>query len=303
MILTYRHLEQIQALARYKSFAKASRSLHLSQPALSRSISTLEDQLEVKLFDRHHNNVAPTLFGNYILDKGVLLLQEMKLLHRDLRLLRDNQAGEIHVGSGPFPAEMFIGDALAEFHSTYPYLNIHVTVDMTPQLLHALRERTLDLFVSDTRMIMQEADLEMVSLKQRQAYFCCNKNHPLSVLKGVGVKEVLDYPLATMWLPESVVAMLRNLSGANLSEITELPHGVIKCDNFGILLRIISTTNAIGISCEEVVNKSYYGGDIQFLPIRLPEFMTHYGIVSLKGCTQPPAMAFLNRCIVSSAGE
>ena len=34
----------------------------------------------------------------------------------------------------------------------------------------------------------------------------------------------------------------------------------------------------------------------------LPEFMTHYGIVSLKGCAQPPAMAFLNQCIVSSAG-
>jgi DNA-binding transcriptional LysR family regulator len=302
MILTYRHLEQIQALAAFKSFARASRHLHLSQPALSRSIATLEAQLEVKLFDRHHNNISPTLFGKYILEKGVLLLQEMKLLHRDLRLLRDNQAGEIHIGSGPFPAEMFIGDALAEFHSTYPKLNIHVTVDMTPKLLRSLRERMLDLFVSDTRMIMQETDLEMVSLKQRQAYFCCRKDHPLTVMKGIGVEEVFEYPLATMWLPESVVAMLRKISGANLSEITDLPHGVIKCDNFGILLRIISATNAIGISCEEVISKSCYGGDIIFLPIRLPEFMTHYGIVSLKGCTRPPAMAFLNQCIVSSAG-
>lgn len=301
MILTYRHLEQIKALADFKSFAKASRYLHLSQPALSRSISTLEAQLEVKLFDRHHNNVSPTLFGKYILEKGILLLQEMKLLHRDLHLLRDNQAGEIHIGSGPFPAEIFIGDALAEFHSNYPKINIHMAVDMTPQLLRSLRERVLDLFVADTRMIMQEEDLEIVDLDQRQTYFCCNKNHPLFDKKRVGVKEILEYPLATMWLPKSVLTMLRKISEINFSEITDFPCGVIKCDNFSILFKIISSTNAVGISCEEVINKSYYKDGIKTLPIVLPEFITHYGIVSLKGCTQPPAIEFLNQCIIASA--
>lgn len=303
MALTYRNIEQIQILAQFKSFAKASRHLHLSQPALSRSISNVEEQLGVRIFDRRHNNVTPTLFGKHILEKGIPILQELRLLQRDLHLLRDNQAGEIHIGCGPFPAEMFIGDALARFHSTYPKLDLHVTVDKTPQLLRSLRERSLDLFVADTRMILHEDDLEIVNLKQHQAFFCCSSNHHLSTIETVEVKDVLEYPLATMWLPTSVIATLHKIYGISSPELTDLPCSVIKCDNFSILLKIISSTNAIGISSEEIIDKFYHKERIKLLPITIPEFMTHYGIVSLKGCTQPPAIENLNRCIQKAADD
>lgn len=303
MMITHRHLEQTQALAQFRSFAKASRHLHLSQPALSRSISNLEDQLGVKLFDRKHNNVTPTLFGKYILEKGEHVLQELKLLNRDLRLLRDNQAGEISLGCGPFPAELFIGDALSCFHSAYPKLDIHVKVDTTSKLLKLLRERMLDLFIADTRMIMQEKDLEIVNFRPKQTYFCCSKKHPLAKLKKLGIKEVIEYPLATMSLPTVVVTMLQEISGIDIFNTADLPYGFIQCDNFSILLNIISSTNAIGISCEEVVDRSMYKNDIVFLPIRFAEFMTHYGAVSLKGCTHPPAIDFLHQCISEAANH
>lgn len=301
MITSYRHLEQIKTLAELKSFAKASRHLHLSQPALSRSILNLENQLGVKLFDRRHNNVTPTLFGKFLLERASGLLQEFKLLNRDLHLLRDNQAGEIHIGCGPFPAEMFIGDAVAEFHSTYPKLDIHITVDMTPKLVESLRKRALDVFVADTRMILEEDDLEITNLRQRRAYFCCKKDHPLTNKEKISLHDVLTYPLATMWLPTAVVSMLRNMSGINLSEITDWPCGVIKCDNFSILWNIVNATNALTISNAEIVNKSRFRDNFTFLPLILPEFVTHFGIVSLKNCTQPPAIEYLQQCVSEAA--
>ena len=300
MVTNYRHLEQIKTLAALKSFAKASRQLNLSQPALSRSILNLEDQLGVKLFDRQHNNVTPTVFGKFLVDRGEYLLQELKLLNRDLHLLRDNQAGEIHLGCGPFPAEIFIGEAVAKFHSTYPKLDIHITVDMTPRLLTSLRERTLDVFVADTRMILEE-DLEITHVKQKRAYFCCSQKHPLAKKKNISLQDILAYPLATMWLPPAVISMLNNIAGINLSDITDWPCGAIKCDNFSILLNIVNATNAITISTEAVINKSRFKDSFTFLPLILPEFVTHFGIVSLKNCTLPPAIEALHQCLKDAA--
>lgn len=301
MALTYRQIEQILALAQYKSFAKASRHLHLSQPALSRSISNLEDQIGVKIFDRKHNNVSPTLFGRHILERGGPLLKELKLLQRDLQLLKDNQAGEINFGCGPFPAEMFVGEAVAKFHSTYPKIDIDIAVVMTLQLLKSLRDRSLDLFVADTRMILQEDDLEITNLRQRQAYFCCKNNHPLTTKETISLEDIFEYPLATMWLPATVISMLQNMSAHNFSTITDWPCGVIKCDNFSILWNIVSSTNALTISCEDILNKSIYKENLTFIPLILSEFNTHFGIVSLKDCTQPPAIEYLKKCINEAA--
>lgn len=301
MDLTYRHIEQIKMLHQVKSFARASRLLNLSQPALSRSISNLEERLGVRLFDRKHNDVTPTLFGRYILDKGENLLQELKLLNRDLHLLRDNQIGEIHVGCGPFPAEMFIGQALATFHGRYPKLDLQVRVGMTPELLGLLRERSLDVFVADTRTIEQEKDLEIRLFPQIQTYFCCSKKHPLCKMNDLSVKDVCQYPLAVMWFPESIFLMLEKLSGIKMVASSELPCGIIRCDNFTILLDIIDSTDAVGIACPQVIDKSGHKDQIHFLPMRFPEFMTQYGAVSLKGHTPPPAIDFLTQCMEDAA--
>lgn len=164
MTITLRHLEQIEALTKFKSFAKAASHLHISQPALSRSISVLEDHLGIKIFDRLPGNISLTVFGKRIIQKGNLVLQDMRVLQRDLNLLREIQTGEINIGCGPFTAETFIGEALAAFHVTYPNINVKVTVDMTPQLLPLLKSRTLDLFVAETRGILHEQNLDIIPL-------------------------------------------------------------------------------------------------------------------------------------------
>ena len=87
MELTFRHLQQIEVLARHGNFAKAAQNLDISQPALSRSISTLEGQLGVRLFDRSKREVVATVFGEHILKRGGPVLQDMVLMERDLRLL------------------------------------------------------------------------------------------------------------------------------------------------------------------------------------------------------------------------
>jgi len=255
----------------------------------------------MKFFDRIHGNISPTVFGEQIIQKGILVLQDMRVLHEDLNLLQEIQKGEINIGCGPFPAETFIGDALAAFHAIHPNININVTVDMTPRLLSLLKDRVLDLFVADTRSITKEHDLDITSLDQQQAYFCCRTNHPLVSRQSPTVQEILDFPIALMWIPDDIISLLSEMSGIRLSKMSDLAHGVIQCNNFKILLNIISNTNAIGIVSRKVVSQSYYEDDITLLPLKLPGFKTQYGIVKNKRYSQSPAVKLLYVNITEAA--
>lgn len=301
MTITIRHLEQIEALTRFNSFAKAARHLHISQPALSRSISVLENQLGVKIFDRLPGNLLLTVFGQRILQKGNLILQDVRVLHRDLDLLREIQTGEINIGCGPFTAETFIGEALAAFHVTHPNINVQVTVDMTPQLLPLLKGRTLDLFVAETRDILTVQDLDITPLNQQQGHFCCRTGHPLSSKQTLTVREILNFPMAVMWLPDAFISLLNKTSGMSLSNMSDFPHGVIQCNNFKILFDIISSTDAIGITSQRVLDKTFHKNTITLLKQTLIDFQTHYGIVKNNRCSQPPAVDLLELNIIEAA--
>ena len=76
MPLDLRLLESAIALAHHRSYARASKALHVSQPTLSRSIAGLEDSLGVRLFDRGRGGVDPTPFGRLLLERGAALLAD-----------------------------------------------------------------------------------------------------------------------------------------------------------------------------------------------------------------------------------
>ena len=63
MTIDIRLLRQVLALSKHRNFARAAEALHISQPALSRSIAGLEQSLGVQLFDRTSAGVEPTIFG------------------------------------------------------------------------------------------------------------------------------------------------------------------------------------------------------------------------------------------------
>ena len=65
MTIDIRHIRQVEALARHKNFARAARELGMTQPGLSRAIQSLENALDVRLFDRNSREISPTVYGQH----------------------------------------------------------------------------------------------------------------------------------------------------------------------------------------------------------------------------------------------
>lgn len=300
MNISLRHLQQIVALAGKRSFAKAAQQLNISQPALSRSIALLEDQLGVKLFDRSKREVVPTVFGKHILQRGKPVLQDMQMLERDLNLLQGLESGELVIGSGPFPAEISVGKAVALFSKNYPRVNVRIIIDRTPSLLTRLRNRELDILVADTRMIKDASELEINLLAKQQGYFCCRTGHPLTEKKQLDLKDIFSYPQAVMWFPKVLLNSMASKAGLQLNDVTDLPCAVLQCDYLKVLFEIVIGSDAVGLITRSILDNSILKQQLILLPISLPELNTHYGMVSLSRYSQSPVVQMFQQYMIET---
>jgi Transcriptional regulator len=99
--MNLRQLEHVVALAEEGSFARAAVRVHLSQPALSRSIQAIEEHLDMVLFDRSTREVRITPAGQTVVQRARKVLFEARCLLRDVDLLKSHDLGSVNFGSGP----------------------------------------------------------------------------------------------------------------------------------------------------------------------------------------------------------
>jgi len=96
MAIDIRHIRQAEPLARHGNFARAAQELRMTQPDLSRAIKSLQNVLDVQLFDRNIREITPTVYGQHILDFGKTLLRDANRLESDLELLKEGERGIGH---------------------------------------------------------------------------------------------------------------------------------------------------------------------------------------------------------------
>ena len=107
-------LTHAMAVASHGNFRRAAESLNMSQPALSRSIAKLEKYLGAMIFDRQSDGVTTTIFGEALLSRGNIILNETEELERRVTILRRLDAGRFSVSLAPAPAGLSGPLAIAE---------------------------------------------------------------------------------------------------------------------------------------------------------------------------------------------
>ena len=105
-MIKLQQLAHALALGRHGNFHRAAAAQHLSQPALSRSIQSLEEGLGVPLFDRQSAAVTPTLYGEALLRRAAVIIEEAEELEREIRLLQGIETGTFTVAMGAYASEL-----------------------------------------------------------------------------------------------------------------------------------------------------------------------------------------------------
>jgi DNA-binding transcriptional LysR family regulator len=286
MALEIQQLRQVVALAEHRSFVRAAAALHISQPALSRSIQAVERELGNRLFVRASAGVVPTDMGRLYIERARDLLRMADELQAEALGHAALNAGRVDVGGGPFPTSSFLGQAAARFIERFPRVAVRLHAGNWDDLVHPLRSRTLDFFVAETSLLTRELDLEVVTLPVRHPiYFIARTGHPLTQRAGaLRAAEIFEWPFATpSRIPPRV---LEPMLAAQREAVArqEMPHPfpAIECNGLEPLKRMVVTSDLVTATILPCIAEELEQGTLQLLGT---ESWMHlqYGIISLRG--------------------
>lgn len=173
------HLQAFVAIADSGSFSAAAEHLHLTQPAISKRIALLEDQVKAPLFDRIGRQIALTQAGNLLLGKAKTILNEVRAAQRAIADLTGEVNGKLSIATSHHLGLHYLPSYLREFSTKYPdvKLDLHF-LDSE----HAYNEILLGRFdiAIITLALEQEARINSNLLWQDQLRFVASPTHPLA---------------------------------------------------------------------------------------------------------------------------
>lgn len=288
--MTLVQLRHFIALAELGSFVKAAKNQFVTQPALSRSIRALEDELGQALFDRVGRRTELTAFGTNLRDKAKQLLLDASNLRDSARAAPATLSGHLRVGLSSGPGALLTLPLLLQSAHEYPQLHLTLSRGSPDLMLHALRARLLDAIVVDTRALRPAADLNISLLTEMSASFMCRAAHPLAGLqRPLAFQDLLDYPMASTPLSDEVARALTEQYGnaANPDELVTL-----RCDDIQSLIEVVQCSDAILLA----INVA--GRDLVRLNVAPALRATaRFGLITLAQRAEAPAMPMLRQCM------
>jgi len=148
-----RHLKYFLAVAEDLHFRKAADKLFISQPGLSKQIKILEDDLGVKLFERHNRKVKLTKTGEYLKEAVAKNLKNLDSILSHARLLDDGVEGSLKFGYVGSAMQEEIPKLLLEFSKSHPNVIFSLNEMDNNKQIKALLEQDIDLgFVRISRV-------------------------------------------------------------------------------------------------------------------------------------------------------
>jgi DNA-binding transcriptional LysR family regulator len=186
-----RQLRYFVTLAEQLHFARAAELLHLTQPALSQQIKALEDDLDVRLFDRTKRKVTLTEAGSYFLQEAQLTLNQAERAQTVARRVARGQLGSLRVGY--VPSAVFSGilsQIASEFRQHAPEIQLLLEEMLGPEQLIKLAAGTIDAGIIRLPIDHELPHLEAKVLIKERMVIAIREDHALARLKQIPVADL-----------------------------------------------------------------------------------------------------------------
>ncbi|MEK8130628.1 LysR family transcriptional regulator [Paenibacillus filicis] len=188
-----RKLHYFAEVATAASFTKASEKLLVAQPAISKTIQKLEDELQLVLFDRSEKSAILTPEGKILFDYATDILEKIEDARRRMEELRVLQRGEIRIGLPSTFGSAYFLPIIKEFIYQYPSVNISVVEEGTKRIRMLIERKEIDFGIIAVNSA--EPEVEMIPLLVDDMVACFPTDHPFAKKNAVALHELVDEPL------------------------------------------------------------------------------------------------------------
>lgn len=142
--MTLQQLRYITAVNRFRSFAKAADSCNVTQPTLSAMIVKLEEEIDIRIFERTNKSVFPTLAGMKIIRQAENILMEVDRIGEIVSEDKGNIGGKFNLSVGPTIAPYILPKFIKHYRENYPSVELFIQELKTDFMLEALLKGEID---------------------------------------------------------------------------------------------------------------------------------------------------------------
>lgn len=191
--MLFRQIEYFQAIVETGNFYQAAEKCSVSQSAISQQIKKLEQELEVKLLDRHNRTFSLTPSGEHFYRKSLILVSDLEQIKLETKRIASNDHAILRIGYYKGYHGNELSEAVAAFSAKYPTIEISIMVGSHDELYKSLESDKVDLVLSDQRRAFSDLYNNEI-LSESHTYIEISKHNPLSRLEMVEIAELKNTP-------------------------------------------------------------------------------------------------------------
>ncbi|MET3447845.1 LysR family transcriptional regulator [Ralstonia sp.] len=264
MAFDLRQLRAFTTIVSAGSLGRAADVLHVTQPALSRIIKRLEDEVGAPLFERHSKGMQLTAIGQALLPHASLLQREADYAREEIDAMRGLAKGTIRVGAVGSIASYVLPLAVGNVVARWPNLRVEILEGVWDRLAEGLVKHEIDLALSmampDTEDIIAIADCRW----EDASFVVASPEHPLRHRRGLMLADTLEAPWA---VPPRGTGPYEHMRQVFEAAGLGLPNIVVETRSVTALKSLVARSGFLSWMAEPMIDAERRAGVIEPLPI------------------------------------
>lgn len=295
-MITQRRLYHLMALVQHAHFGRAAEALNISQPALSKSIQGLENELGVTLLDRKSGGVVPTVFGKLVIERGKALLIAESDLRQEIKKLENKEIGFLRVAFGPYPSIISGYPGIKRLLGKHSDIKVDAHVAGWREVVQQVTASNVDLGIAEISALQGNEKFTTELIGQHRGAFFCRPDHPVLKNKLIEREHLLEYPWAGARLPSRITTIVQMTSSV-AGSIDLVSGDFIPAIELNAPLQLpefVGCGNVLVLASRTIMEDMLRTGRAVVVPTAALPLRSHYGFIYLKERSLPPsALAFM----------
>ena len=284
--LKIRHLQLLVTLSEVKNIGKVANHLNVSQPAISKTLNSIEEGMGVTLFERTTKGMEPTDSGLCLVKYAKKILNEMSEVQEELIDISEGRIARISLGVLPSTATLLVPRFIKIIESRSIITNITVRESTSDSLLTMLRDGDLDLVIINLPRKPLGIEFEVELLHQDPIVVVVANDHPLTSCKTLKWSDLEKYPMVLPPEFATTRASIDEFLKQNKVIISKnFIQSVSTLTNIGVLLHTKSTA----FLSREIAQYFENLGLVSILPLNMGNIHIDVATVRLKERRMTPA--------------
>lgn len=233
MRYSVRQLVHLAAVVDTGSLSLAAEKLGLSQPALSKSLSLLEQRVGARLLQRNKSGSTPTALGRMLAVQGETIISSERRAETQVENWNRAAIGNLVIGAPPTIAAYLMPSVIADFLASRPHVTVRLEVSPSAGLIEKLVTNRMDMYVGVSRPTERLDGVGTVPIYRDELSVFARDDHPIFNAPTVGVHDLTRY----RWTAPLQDTFFRGLLDVTLNN-AGLPHIDIALETFSFDLQV-----------------------------------------------------------------